>query len=156
MSENHTDCSRFEAWLLDGAPDTDGQTWRPHLESCSGCREQWAAHQILMATFAEEAVPELSGAFNSELQRKLEAASEVRPLRGWRLAAMVGYAMIATFLLRWVFVRFPLPSIPIDPSSPWTVALALAAVPLTLWTIVGATRWLPSRRRIGTTHLGLL
>ena len=60
MSENHTDCGRFEAWLLEGAPDTESQGWIDHLESCSGCREQWATHQMLVATFAEETVPELS------------------------------------------------------------------------------------------------
>jgi len=156
MSENRTDCSLFEAWLLDGATDIESQLWDSHLEGCSGCREQWAAHQMLVATFTEEAMPELSAAFDSGLRRKLEATVEINPLRGWRLVAMAGYTLVATLLLRWVFARFPLPSISIDPSSPWTVALAIAAVPLTLWLTVGITRWLPSREGINVTHLGLL
>ncbi len=156
MSEKHTDCDRFEAWLLEGAPDTESQDWILHLESCSGCRDQWAAHQMLVATFAEEAVPELSQDFDAGLQRKLDAALEVQPLRGWRLVAMAGYAVIAALLLRWVFTRFPLPSLSIDPSSPWTVVLAIAAVPLTLWMTIAATRWLPSRGGSRFTHLGLL
>jgi len=69
---------------------------------------------------------------------------------------MVGYAMIAALLLRWVFVRFPLPSFSVDPSSPWTVALAMAAVPLTLWMIIGVTRWLPAMNLKGSARLGLL
>ena len=156
MSENHTDCNRFAAWLLDGAPGTESPAWSPHLESCSRCREQWSAHQMLVATFAEETVPELSPSFDSGLQHKLNATLEVKPLRGWRLAAMIGYAMIAALLLRWTFARFPLPAISIDPSSPWTVALAIVAVPLTLWLAIGATRWLPPMGRIGFTRLGLL
>lgn len=156
MSENRTDCSSFEAWLHDGAPDTESQSWTSHLEDCSACREQWVAHQMVVATFAEEAVPELSLGFEAGLQSKISAAIEVNPLRGWRLAAMAGYAAIAAVLLRWVFSRFPLPSIPIDPSSPWIMALAITAVPLSLWMTIGITRWLPSRRGISTTPFGLL
>lgn len=156
MSENHTDCRRFEAWLLDGAPDSESRAWRSHLEGCSECREQWTAHQMLVATFAEEVVPELSPAFDAGLQRKLDATVEVKPLRGWRLAAMVGYAMIAALFLGWVVAKSPWPSISIDPSSPWTVAMALVAVPITLWLAIGATRWLPSRGEVDVTHLGLL
>ena len=62
MSENHTDCERFEALLLDGGPGPDVRAWHDHLEGCAGCREQWEAHQMLVATFAEETVPQLSAA----------------------------------------------------------------------------------------------
>ena len=156
MSENHTDCKRFEAWLLEGAPEVESLTWGSHLEGCSGCREQWTAHQLLVATFAEEAVPDLSPAFKPGLQRKIDATIEVRPLRGWRLAAMLGYATVAMSLMRWVLVKFPLPSLPLDPSSPWIVALAIAAVPLTLWMAIGVTRWLPAMNLKGSARLGLL
>jgi hypothetical protein len=50
----------------------------------------------------------------------------------------------------------PLPSISIDPSSPWTVGLALADVPLTLWLTIGLTRWLPSMGKAGSARLSLL
>jgi len=156
MSEKPTDCESFEAWLLEGAPDTESQGWILHLEGCSGCRDQWVAHQMLVATFGKEAVPELSQDFDAGLQRKLDAALEIQPLRGWRLVAMAGYAVIAALLLRWVFTRFPLPSLSIDPFSPWTVVLAIAAVPLTLWMTIAATRWLPSSGGSRFTHLGLL
>lgn len=156
MSEHQDECNRLEAWLLDGAPGIESRVRTPHLEDCATCREQWVAHQILTATFAEEAVPELSPAFDAALQRKIDAAIEIKPLKGWRLVAMVGYAMIAAVLLRWVFARFPLPTISIDPSSPWTVALAIAAVPFTLWVTIGVTRWMPSRGGTDTTRIGLL
>ena len=161
MSENHTDCNRFESWLLDGAPeanlqDSNLQAWHPHLEGCEGCQRQWAAHQMLVATYAEEAVPELSLAFEARLKRKLDAAIEVKPLRGWRVAAMVVYALTAALLMRWVFAKFPLPAIPIDPASPWTLVLALVAVPFTLWLTIGATRWLPSRRGLNSPGMMLL
>ena len=156
MSENHTDCDRFEAGLLEGATTSVLDAWQPHLEACADCRQQWRTHQMLVATFAQEAVPELSPAFDAGLQRKIDSAIETKPLKGWRLVAMAGYAVIAALLLRWVFTRFPLPSIFIDSTSPWTVALAIAAVPLTLWMTIAATRWLPSRRGGNLTYLGLL
>ena len=65
MSENHTDCTRFEAFLLEGAPDSEIHTWHAHLESCENCRNQWVTHQMLEATFAEEVVPELSPTFEA-------------------------------------------------------------------------------------------
>lgn len=143
MSDPHTDCERFEDWLLQGAA-TVASRWGAHLEACSSCREQWAAHRMLVATFAEEAVPELSPAFQEGLRRRLDAAVAVRPLRGWRLAAMAGYALVAAALMRWVLLRFPLPSIAIDPASPWTLVVAFLAVPLTFLLTLGATRWLPA------------
>jgi len=156
MSENHTDCERFEALLLDGGPGPDVRAWHDHLEGCAGCREQWEAHQMLVATFAEETVPQLSAAFEAGLQRKIEAVIEVQPLRGWRMAAMAGYALVAVLLLGWVFRRFPLPSISLEPTSPWTVAVAVFAVPLTLWLTIGATRWLPAKGGKSFTQLSLL
>ena len=146
MSEIHTDCEQFEALLLDGAPESEIRAWHGHLENCAGCREQWAAHQMLVATFAEVPVPELSPAFDAGLRRKIDTAIEVKPLTGWRTAAMIGYGLAAIGLLGWVFKRFPLPAVSIDPASPWIMALAIAAVPLTLWLTIGLTRWLPSMR----------
>jgi hypothetical protein len=156
MSENHTDCRHFEAWLDNGAPDVESPTWAFHLEECAACRQQWVAHQMLAATFAEVTVPELSPAFEAGLQRKIDTAIEIQPLKGWRLAAMLGYALIAAGLLRWAFGRFPLPSVTIDPSSPWTLVIALLAVPLTLWLAIGVTRWLPPMGRKSSPRLGLL
>lgn len=157
MSESHTHCSRFEEILLDGASDAELQTWPAHLESCDSCHQQWTTHQMLEAVFAEESVPELSQAFEAGLQRKLDAAAiKIKPLRGWRVAAMAGYAMLAALLLEWVFNRFPLPSVSIDLASPWVLTIALIAVPVTMWLTIGATRWLPSRKGIGTRALGLL
>lgn len=161
MSENHTDCERFEALLLDDASDpnlqdSNMQAWHRHLATCPDCRQQWAAHQMLEATFNEMPVPELSPAFEAGLQRKIDSTIEVKPLAGWRTAAMIGYALLAVGLMGWVFKRFPLPSVSIDPASPWIMALAIGAVPLTLWLTIGLTRWLPSMRGKSFTQLSLL
>ena len=156
MSEIHTDCQRFEAPLLDGAPNLQMQAWHRHLAECPDCRQQWAAHQMLVATFNEVPVPDLSPAFEAGLQRKIEAATAIKPLAGWRTAAMIAYALVAVVLLSWVFKRFPLPSVSIDPTSPWTMGLAIGAVPLTLWLTIGLTRWLPSMRGKSFPQLSLL
>ena len=156
MSENHTDCQIFEDLLLDDGSSRAIEAWRPHLQTCARCREQLATHQMLVATFADEIVPELSPSFAAGLERKIEATTAIKPLRGWRLAAMVGYALLAVGLLRWAFVRFPLPAIPIDPGSPWILASAILAVPLTLLLAVGATRWLPPMGKRSLPHLSLL
>lgn len=156
MSEIRTDCERFEASLLEGAPSSQMQTWHRHLADCSDCRQQWAAHQMLVATFEEVPVPELSPAFEAGLQRKIGAAIEVKPLAGWRIAVMVGYVLATVLLLSWVFKRFPLPLPSIDPSSPWMIALAMIGVPLTLWLTIGLTRWLPVGSRKRFTQLSLL
>jgi len=156
MSENHTDCDRFEAWLLEGATTSVLDAWQPHLEACADCRQQWQTHQMLVATFAQEAVPELSPAFDAGLQRKIDSAIETKPLKGWRLVAMAGYAVIAALLLRWVFARFPLPPMTIDPASPWTLIMVSLAVPFSLWLAIGATRWLPPIKRKSLPHLSLL
>lgn len=161
MSEIHTDCKQFEALLLAGAsesrlPDLNMQAWHRHLAECPDCRQQWTTHQMLVATFEEVPVPELSAAFEAGLQRKIGSAIEVKPLTGWRTAAMIGYAFLAVGLLGWVFKRFPLPSVSIDPASPWTMAVALACVPLSLWLAIGLTRWLPSRSSKSFTQLSLL
>ena len=156
MSEIHTDCERFEALLLDGAPNLQMQAWHRHLAECPDCRQQWAAHQMLVATFNEVPVPDLSPAFEAGLQRKIEAASAIKPLAGWRTAAMIAYALVAVVLLSWVFKRFPLPSVSIDPASPWTMAIAIAAVPLTFLLAIVLTRWLPARPGNSFSQLSLL
>ena len=153
MSDQHTDCQQFEDWLLEDGHQGDASPWRVHLESCANCREQWTAHQMLVATLAEEPVPELSPAFEAGLQRKLDAAVEVKPLAGWRLAAMAGYALLSALLMGWIFTKFPLPSI--DTSSPWAMVGALIAVPLSLWLTAAATRLLPSQRPKGVRMLAL-
>jgi hypothetical protein len=159
MSEYQTDCDRFEALLLEGGSEANARDWHDHLAGCASCREQWTAHQMLVATFAEEAVPELSPAFEAGLQRKLDAAIEVRPLRGWRIAALAAYAAAAVAFMRWILIRFPLPEVVIDPSSPWTAGAAMIAVPLTLWLTATATRLLPAtkrRRRAPSPPMALL
>lgn len=156
MSENHQDCTHFEAWLVDDKSDIETQAWIPHLDECATCRGQWVTHQMLAASLADEIVPELSPTFDHGLQRKIDSVMEIKPLRGWRLAVMFAYTFAAAALLRWVFARFPLPAITIDPSSPWTMAIAIAAVPLTLWAAIGATRWLPTAGKRGFSQLSLL
>jgi len=151
MFEHTTDCDRFETLLLEGGPNADVRDWHDHLAGCAGCREQWATHQMLVATFAEEAVPELSPAFDTGLQRKLDEAIRVRPLRGWRIAALAAYALAAVAFMRWLLIRFPLPENALDPASPWTLALAMIAVPLSLWLTAAATRLLPAIGRRGGT-----
>lgn len=155
MSDHHQDCERFEALLPDSPTAEEVRAWHGHLAQCPDCRDQWTAHQMLVEAFSEVAAPELSSRFEAGLRRKIEATVEVRPLSGWRAAAMLGYVLVALVALGWVFERFPLPSISIDPSSPWTVGLAIAAVPLTLWLTIGVTRWLPSRRGHGYPPLSL-
>ena len=158
MSEHHTDCERFEARLLEDGADLDVRDWHDHLTGCAGCREQWHAHQMLLATFAEEAVPELSPAFEVGLARKLDAAIEVKPLRGWRVAVLAAYALAAVAFLGWLFTRFPLPSISIDASSPWTTVAAMIAVPLSFWLTAVVTRVLPAlgRHRASSSPMLLL
>ena len=110
---------------------------------------------MLVATFAEEHVPELSPAFQTGLEHKLTAAIHVEPLRGWRLAAFAGYAVAAAAFLRWIFVKFPLPAISVDLSSPWVSIAALIAVPLTFLLTIAATRLLPAPRVRGLNLLTL-
>ena len=149
MSEHTSDCDRFEALMLEGGPDTDVRDWYEHLTDCTRCREQWATHQMLVATFAEEPAPELSLAFDAGLQRKLDAAVRVRPLRGWRVAALAAYGVAAIAIMRWILIRFPLPEAAFDPGSPWTAVVAMVAVPLSLWLTAAATRLLPAIGRRG-------
>ena len=66
--------------------------------------------------FAEEEVPELSPAFEAGLDRKRASAVEIRPLRGWRRAAMLGYVVAGVGLLGWALQGVPLPTI--DVSAP--------------------------------------
>lgn len=153
MSESRTDCQRFEEALLDSGPDADLRSWHDHLEGCAGCREQWAAHRMLVATLAEEVVPELSPAFQAGLHSKIDLALEFKPLRGWRLVAMIGYALAAVLLLRWVFTQSPLPAL--DLSSPWVTVAALIVVPLSFWLTIAATRLLPTARPKGLNLLSL-
>ena len=155
MSDQHTDCTHFEDWLIETGGGDGGSAWAEHLSACAGCREQWAAHQMLVGAFAGAEVPELSPSFDIGLERKLEARVHVAPLKGWRLAALVGYAAVAVALLRWIFTKFPLPSISVDTSSPWTMVIALLLVPLTLWLTAVATKILPSQRPRGMNLLSL-
>lgn len=146
MSEIHdsTACERFEEWLLEARPD-DPPTWRSHLDACAGCRAQWQTHRMLAATLGEESVPEFSAAFDAGLERKLAAtAVRVEALRGWRLAAMAGYALAGGAILRWLFLAFPLPAL--DPGSPWLLVAALLVVPLSFSLAIAATKLLPTQR----------
>jgi hypothetical protein len=143
MSERRNDCDRFERWLLTGGTELESQVWDDHLESCAECREQWHAHRMLAATFALEAAPELSPAFEAGLDRKLASLVEIRPLRGWRQAAMLAYVAGALGLLGWALKGVPLPTI--DLSAPWVPVAALVAVPLTFMLAIAASRWIPGR-----------
>ena len=145
MSDRPTDCDRFEDWLLEG-DRADASAWEAHLTTCAGCREQWAAHRMLVEAFAGDTVPEPSPAFQAGLERKLAARIRVAPLRGWRLAALVGYAVTAAVLLGWVFAKFPPVTISLDSASPWTRTLALLAVPISLWLTTVAAKLLPTQR----------
>lgn len=155
MSDHQNDCDRLEDWLLDAEVrrQTPDARWLSHMEECAGCRAQWAAHQILVATFADDSVPELSPEFEAGLQGKLDAAVKVQPLSGWRLAAMAGYAVLAVIFMGWIFSEFPLPSI--DTSSPWVVVAAFLAVPLSLWLTAAATRLLPVQRPKGARMMAI-
>ncbi len=146
----HDDCSRFEDWLLESGDPTEVGRFQPHLDSCAGCREQWTSHQLLVATFAGETVPELSPAFPAGLDAKLEPVRiKVSPLTGWRRAALIAYAALAVALMTLVLKRFPLPDLALDTTSPWTMVIAMLIVPLSLWVTMLATRILPRPRGKG-------
>ena len=57
MCEQRLDCDRFDKWLLEGGTELERHGWGNHLDGCSGCRDQWHAHQMLAVAFAEEVVP---------------------------------------------------------------------------------------------------
>ena len=137
MYDKQIECERFDHWLLEGGTEVDSPVWREHLEGCAGCREQWHAHHLLAATFAEEPVPQLSPAFEAGLDRKLASVIEIRPLRGWRVAAMIAYVAVAVALLGWAFKTVQLPTI--DLTAPWVPVVALLAVPLTFWLAIAAS-----------------
>lgn len=146
MPENRPDdCQRFDDWLAEAAPEAEAGRWREHLGGCAHCRAQWLAHRALVAALAGEPMPELSPAFAAGLERKLEAEVEVRPLTGWRVLALGGYAAGAVVLMRWILERYPLPDIAVDLSGPWLPFAALLAAPLTLWLAAAASRLLPTR-----------
>ena len=144
MSDEPRSCDRFDRWLLEG----DRATVPEHFQHCVECRPQWQAHAALATTFAGEAVPELSFGFEAGLDRKLAAVVEVRPLRplrGWRRAAMVGYVAAGLGALGWALRDVPLPAI--DPSAPWLGVATFVAVPLTFLLAIGVSRWIPAPGR---------
>ena len=143
MSDTRFDCDRFDHWLLKGSTPLDGDGWRAHLAACATCREQWQAHQLLAATFAHEAVPELSPAFDCTLNRLCVPEARPRPLAGWRQVAMFAYVAAAGGLLVWALEGVPLPRI--DLSTPWVPLVTLVAIPLSFVLAVGVSRWLPER-----------
>ena len=141
MSEKRIECDRFDQWLLEGGTELESRVWGDHLEGCAECQEQWHVHQMLAVTFAEEKVPEPSPAFEADLDRKLASVVEIRPLRGWRRAAMLAYVVAALGLLGWALKGVPLPTI--DLSAPWVPVAALIAMPLTFMLAIAASRWIP-------------
>lgn len=141
-----SDCERFEDWLDEAALVDEPTAWKDHLSTCADCGAQWRAHRALMTALAEERVPQLSATFAADLERKLMAEVEVRPLTGWRVLALGGYAAAATTLMSWVLDKYPLPALSIDLSTPWISATAFAAVPVTLWLAAVASRYLPPKR----------
>ena len=146
MPENRpTDCERFEDRLGEAGGAVDAAAWDEHLTDCASCRAQWTTHRLLVATLADEPVPQLSSGFDAGLEHKLVADVEVRPLSGWRILALGGYAAGAAALMGWILERYPLPEISIDLSDPWLSAAAFLAAPITLWLAAAASRFLPSR-----------
>ena len=141
MCEQRPECDRFDQWLLEAGTELERPGWVGHLDGCAECREQWHAHQMLAVTFAEEAVPELSPAFEAGLHRALASVVEIRPLRGWRTAAMLAYVAAALVVLGWALRGVPLP--PIDWSAPWVPVATLVAVPLTFMLAIAASRLIP-------------
>jgi len=141
MTDPRHDCDRFAEWLLetDGTPESPFSS--DHLETCSECRDQWHTHRMLAVNFADAKVPELSPIFEATLDRKRASMVEIRPLRGWRKAAMLAYATTALALVGWALKDVPLPTI--DLSTPWVPAALFLAVPLTLMLAIAASRWLP-------------
>ncbi|MEE8366873.1 MAG: hypothetical protein V3S30_01015 [Thermoanaerobaculia bacterium] len=103
-----------------------------------------------MALSLIEALPELSGDFNCRLESRLEAALQIRPLSGWRLAAILAYGAIALSALGWLLRDSPLASV--DPASPWLAMLAMALVPVTQAVALWASRLLPNRKLKGSLH----
>ena len=141
MFENNTTCQSFGRWLLE-ADATDGLSeWSGHVERCPDCEGQWLAHRMLTAGLADRAVPELSTGFEVRLRRRLTSEIDVRPLRGWKLAAMAAYVVVGLGGLAWALRGVPLPAI--DPSSPWVLAGALLAAPWTFLLAIAASRWMP-------------
>ena len=149
MSEPRS-CDRFDRWLAEG----DGLAPPDHFEGCPECRQQWLAHAALAATFEGDAAPALSPGFEAGLERKLAGVVEVRPLRGWRRAAMVGYVVAALGALGWALRSVPLPAI--DPSAPWLGITTFVAVPLTFLLAIAASRWIPGPRRLSASRLRAL
>lgn len=145
MSEEHTQCDDFTEVLIEAGSRPEIAVPPDHLESCPECRAQWETHQMLAMTLAEQEVPELSPGFGAGLDRKLESIVEIRPLRGWKMAAMLGYAVAALGVLALVLRDVPMPTV--DPSSPWLAAAAFLAVPLTLMMAISASRWIPGAGR---------
>ena len=143
MSEQRVECDRFDRWLLESGTELESREWGDHLDGCAECRVQWQAHQMLAVTFAEEVVPELSPGFEAGLDRKRASQVQIRPLSGWRRAAMLAYVAAALGLLGWALKGVPLPSI--DLSAPWVGVAALITVPLTFMLAIVASRWLPGR-----------
>lgn len=141
--ERTTECRHFEDRLAYATPGEDLSDWQKHLAECPACELQWRMHAALLATLADEPVPNLSPAFPAGLQRKLETDIEVRPLGGWRILLLGGYAAGVIALMSWIFDKYPLPEISIDPSSPWITVAAFLATPLTLLGAAAASRFLP-------------
>lgn len=150
MPNHPEDCSRFNRWISEEPVEEDPKSWQNHLKNCPTCQTQWISHQYLLATFAYEPVPELSGDFNCRLESRLEAALQIRPLSGWRLAAILTYGAIAVSALGWLLRDSPLASL--DPASPWLAMLAMALVPVTQAVALWASRLLPNRKLKGSLH----
>jgi hypothetical protein len=140
------DCERFEDVLLElplSATTLGTDDAEAHVVACNTCRKQWLAHVALARTFAAERVPEPSHAAAVQLERRLGAAAAVRPLRGWRLAALVAYGVFAVVVLRLALVGVPIPSV--DWSTWWGRVSVLAAVPVSLLLAAAVSRWIPAR-----------
>lgn len=137
-------CGRFDQWLKEGGSGAPNSKWSEHFEACTECHEQWQTHRLLVASVAEETVPDLTSEFDARLERRLAAEVEVRPLRGWRRAAMLAYVTVALAVLAWVFRNVTLP--PIDAAAPWLAVGTFIAMPLTFALAIAVSRWMPGAR----------
>jgi hypothetical protein len=155
MSEERVDCERIAEVLLEPGDREIPDGWQGHLETCASCREQVVGHQCLIVALSDEELPELSSSFDAGLERKLAAARvEIRPLRGWRKAAMIAYVAVATGIAGGVLRNVPVPTI--DLSAQWVPVAVFVAVPLTFLLAIAASKWLPvPRAKLGPLALGL-
>ena len=144
MSERRAVCDAFEEWLLDAGESALPVEWATHVGECPRCGAQWDAHGMLRAALSARSIPELSLGFDARLRQALATPPvTVRPLRGWRVAAMAAYVTAGLGGLYALLPELRLPQV--DPTAPWVVLSTLVAVPLSFALAIAVSRWLPLR-----------